>query len=270
MTPHVVILTPSRGQVSLGYRDTFAQVMTEAQRRDREGRPVKISVLDETTPGLVHHSRNILFGEVVRLVDVGAGFTHAFWWDSDIAFFPRDLFTLLERPEGMICRAYPMRGHNWDGVAALVRDMAPKWPSAQQLSQASLPWMTPLEYVDGQPVWSADKQLVRVHSCGFGWVLFGIDALIDFWRHWAGGAKLPWMRDVHTRSLANVFDLLPSDDQVIQGEDVSFCDRWRAQPAGGEIWAAPWARVSNGDRVGCFADYLAGQGLLPPSGGKAT
>lgn len=253
---HVVILTPSRGQVSLAYRDTFVGIALEAERRSREGDRTRISVLDETTPGLVDHSRNVLFGHVLEHAQDDAHISHAFWWDSDVAFAPHLLFDLLERPEPMICRPYPMRGTTWDGVAALIRDFGTGWPSADALARAGLVWLTPLHFVNGAPVWSEDAKLVRVRQCGFGWVLMRIEAMRSFWQGELGPGASPvsWMKDVHGRALAPVFDPLTNADGTRQGEDVSFCARWR--DSGRQIWAAPDGAIVNGDRRGTFADYL--------------
>ncbi len=248
---HVVILTASRGQVSLGYRDTFTAIAVEAHRRTREGDRIKVSVLDETTPGLVDHSRNVLFGHVLEHAAEDANITHAFWWDSDIAFAPHLLFDLLERPEPMICRPYPVRGITWDGIAGLVRDVAPTWPKADELARAGLIWTTPLHFEAGAPVWSDDRKLVRVHHCGFGWVLMRIAEMREFSSGWWLDGPL---RDVHGRAIVPVFDQKSNVDGTRQGEDVSFCDRWRA--SGRKIWAAPNGFIDNGGHRGAFAAHL--------------
>lgn len=253
---HVVILTPSRGQVSLAYRDTFVGIALEAERRTREGDRVRVSVLDETTPGLTDHSRNVLFGHVLEHAAEDARITHAFWWDSDVGFAPHLLFDLLERPEAMITRPYPMRGTTWDGVAGMIRDMAPEWPNAEQLARAGLVWTTPLHFEAGAPVWSEDKKLVRVRQCGFGWVLMRIPDMISF------ATSMPRWKDVHGRGLAPLFDLLTSEDGTRQGEDVSFCARWRED--GRTIWAATDGAILNGDRRGTFDEYLRASEFARP------
>ncbi len=251
---HLIILTPSLGRVSLGYRDTFARVMLECARRD-----VKLSVSDATDPGQLVHARNVL---LAAAVDSDA--THALWWDADIAFEPAAIFDLLERPEAMVCRPYPMRAVDWNAAADYMIDgvggPALEGPS-EGLRKAAQRWTTILEYENGKPIWSKDGVLVAVGHCGFGWVLHRVDALRQFVRTEADIIEKDW----RGRRVARGFDLFANENGVTVGEDIAFCQRWLEWRGdllvSRSIWAAPDRPVQNGDHGGRFADYLEAHGL---------
>jgi len=263
---HIVILTPSTGSVSLGYRDTFAAIACECYRRQREGEAIAVSVIDDVNAGFLPHARNVLFAAAV---DGPA--THAFWWDSDVAFAPRLLFDLLERPEPMICRPYPMRATSWDGVHdAAIDSLASSGgaivASADDLRKAGQRWTTAVHFEDGKPVWNEDKRLVRVDHCGFGWVLMKVAAMRAF-DEWL---EQPTERDWRDRRVVHAFDLRTADGaSITMAEDISFCARWvywrelRNVTPPGAIWAAVDGAVTNGDRAGRFADHLDAHGLGP-------
>jgi hypothetical protein len=247
---HLLVLTPSLGRVSIGYRDAFARLMLECHRRE-----IKLSVCDATDPGQLVHARNVL---LAAAVDSDAD--RVFWWDADVCFDVELLFELVDRPEAMICRPYPMRAVDWPALRNYVDDLAVRdhcVASAEALRKFAQRWTTMLIYVDGKPVWSVDKRLVKVSHCGFGWVLMGGKAL----RHFAADECRIAETDWRMRKVARAFDLGRTGELVTMGEDVSFCARWRRHCA--DIWAAPFGHVQNGDHGGSFADYLGAHGLLP-------
>lgn len=245
---HLLVLTPSLGRVSLGYRDTFAGVTLECQRRG-----IKLSIVDATDPGYLVHARNVLLAAAVN-----SSATHALWWDADISFSAASLFELLDRPEAMICRPYPMRAVDFALIRAHVIDGGAL--DDQHLRSSGERWTTSLAFGDdGKPVWSQDRRLVQVAHCGFGWVLHRVDVL----RQFSGGLESG--TDWGGRSTLSGFELASTFSGITMGEDVSFCHRWKRTPVIDDwpIWAAPFSRVQNGDHGGTYADYLAAHGLLP-------
>jgi hypothetical protein len=249
---HILVLTPSLARVSLGYRDTFAGVTLECARRE-----IKLSIADAIDPGLLPHARNVLLAQAV---DSDA--THAFWWDADVSFEPAALFDLLDRPEAMIVRPYPMRGTDFETLRDYLMDSCrgDGCPSVDELRDASLLWSSQIAYIDGRPQWSEDGKLIRVETCGFGWVLQKIGTLREFIR---GCFFQPGTTDWHGRRFLSAFSHQRNEHGILMGEDISFCASWRPFAP---IWAAPEARIQNGGRIGRFADYLANHGVDRPVG----
>lgn len=257
MTHSLLILTPSLDSVSLRYCRTFAALTLECARRD-----IRISVgPDATDPGQLVHARNVLYGAAIESNE-----THVLWWDADVSFPPSCLFDLLERPEAMIARPYPMRAIDWEAVGAHLQDwnartLVSKFgrhtlPRIDELKQAGRCWTAQVDFEQGKTVWSVDGKLVRITSCGFGWVLMRVDAMRDF----AETFCRTWPKDWRNRTTVNLFDL-EHVECIVHGEDTSFCWRWRQ--SGRPIWAAVDARIQNGDHAGTFGDYLESHDLLP-------
>jgi hypothetical protein len=256
---HILILTPSLSRVSVAWSDTYAQIVLECHRRG-----VKLSRVDATDPGLLPHARNVLLA-----VAVDSDATHALWWDADVSFAPADLFDLVERPEAMICRPYPMRGTDFESLHNFLADQPTalplRIPTVDELRNASMLWSVGIHYENGKPVWSEDGTLLRVGHTGFGFVLHKVDKLRSFVTEtglWDVRSECDW----HRRMSFPAFNHQPNEQSVLQGEDVSFCWRWNywARPRDRMMWAAPDAYVRNGGRVGRFADYLEMHGIERP------
>jgi hypothetical protein len=264
---HILILTPSLGRVSLGYRDTFARLMLECARRE-----IKLSINDVIDPGLLPHARNVL---LAAALDSDA--SHVFWWDADVAFDVLALLDLVDCPAEMICRPYPMRGHDFQAQRDWLLDEGNTdatmgaIPSMDELRNATILWSAMLDYVDGKPVWTSDRKLVRLRHCGFGWVLMKGEAVRQAF---SVSTKKDWHgRRYHTMSWhtppggdgrrllsATAFNHAENEQGMLMGEDVSFCASWRRLDR--MIWAAPDAVVTNGGRSGRFADYLEQHGFM--------
>jgi hypothetical protein len=255
---HLLILTPSLARVSIAWSDTYALLVLECSKRG-----IKVTRADATDPGLLPHARNVLLAEALK-----SEATHALWWDADVAFDVAGLFELLERPEPMICRPYPMRGTDFDALRDYLLDNLRQHsdgncPTVEELRNASMLWSVSIHYENGAPVWSDDGVLLRVDHTGFGWVLHKVGSLRRFVEHTleSDGAipksaihRIDW----HHRQFIPAFDHAPNDQDIWQGEDVSFCQLWRMSAP---IWAAPDRFIKNGGRVGKFSDYLEQHGI---------
>lgn len=258
---HILVLTPSLSKVSLDYRDTWGALLLACARRD-----IKLSVNDVVDPGLLPHARNVLLAAALK-----SDATHVLWWDADVAFDVAGLFDLLERPEAMIVRPYPMKGWDFDQLREKLTEQVtsydtsrhafgPPVPSVETLKLWASRWSAQVLYSDGKPNWSTDGQVIEVQpNCGFGFVLHKGDAL----RVFITRSDFPWLRneplkDWHNRPYVPAFDLTPNEQHSLVGEDVSFCRLWRHNR---QIWAAPDRLIRNGGRIGRFADHLRDVGI---------
>ena len=260
----LLVLTPSLGQVTLGYRDCFAKVAIECSIRG-----IGFEIADAIAPGMTHHGRNCLLGSAYSWPPPPYTRTpedFVFWWDSDIAFEPHALFDLLAQfpaDVSMVARTYPMRTRSVSGLVESLADATDderRLPTLEAIRASLTLWAGQVRYEDGRPVWHPGPvRLVELTHCGFGWVLFRADGLRDFCdsgildREQA--PEVDWAR----RRVIRGFDLGRNPDGTTEGEDVSFCRRWRA--TGGRIWCAPEATIANGEYSGRFSDYLKAHNL---------
>jgi hypothetical protein len=220
----LVVCTPSRGSVSLGYRDTFVLLKDLCEER-----AVGFGVFDDTTSGQLSHSRNLL---LYRIASELEDEDWALWMDSDVSFDPILVIDVLHREEPIVARAYPTK--------------AP--PDGQDF--ANMQQWSVYPALNGMKViWSEDKQLVEAQHTGFGCLLMRAFAAKEMQAQYglfgrAGTPSIP------------AFDLLEDGDGRAAGEDGSFCYRWRVE-MGGKIWIAPDGFIRNGDRGGNYLEELA-------------
>jgi hypothetical protein len=257
-TTRIHILTPSTGTVSHAWAETFGVLQRLADERG-----VAIDRTYATDRGHLVHARNTLFAAGADGLSPQTPASHVLWWDADVAFAPDLVFELLERPEEMIVRPYPLQGQDWAGVENHLRDGGSL--HAVDLEAAAIRWSVGLELSHGKLHWSEDHMLVEAAQSGFGWVLMRVEALRDFERH--GGFMDG--RDWRDHRFVRAFDLYHLRPGLLRdyqapgeanacGEDVAFCRRWRESAESGyrRIWCAPHGRVSNAGRSGDYADYL--------------
>jgi hypothetical protein len=264
----LLILTPSTGHVDLGYLDTMTRLERACQKRG----DIYTNTFHAPNQGMIVNARNMLFVQAIR-----SDATHAFWWDSDVAFDADLVLALLERPEEMIARTYPMKDTDWTGVEDLVAQLLAKArageafrpPTRDELARSGIRWAAkpffrvPVNQTELAPVYSEDGKLVEASYCGFGWVLMKIEAMRRFYEQLVDDV------DEHeaVRILAGggVFDLARLPSGVIAGEDISFCQRWRK--SGRKVWVAPDGMIANGQKQGVFAEWLRARGwaFQPPA-----
>lgn len=258
---HLLVLSPTRGTVSDRHADTLCRLAIECHERG-----IKLSRRTSSVPGLLPHSRNLLFAESLEL-----GATHVLWLDADVSFDARLVFDVLDRPEDMIARAYPQRDVRWDAVADAIRDGA---RTSSELERAAYSYGVDLIFHDGRPVWSSDGQLVEIDRVGFGWVLVRMEAMREFasWlrahvpevecHDWAGHRVIrAFDLRVGTAGAIPWLGVRGDTAPVMIGEDYSHQMLWRQ--SGRRIWCAPFDVVRNGTREGAFVEYLRDHGLIP-------
>lgn len=233
----LAICTPSRGQVSLGYLDTY-----DAMHRLCDERGVEFERFDDRTANEIHQARNLLLFRVSELGDDD----WALWLDNDVAFNPRHAIELLSRDEEIIVRAYPIKPYE---------DEPPAWSVHPILARKEL-------------VWSEDRRLCMASHSGFGCVLMRATAAKKVRDRYGVRGK-----GGRGRRFIPAFDLLDNEWDTRCGEDSSFCERW-CEEMGHALWLAPEGYVRNGNQGGVYLNELARAanipagsplyGLLPP------
>jgi len=223
----LVVVTPSRGSVSIGYRDLVRGLERLCEERD-----VEFDIIDELLAQEIHQARNLLLYKVSELEDED----WALWLDSDVSCKPRLFIDKMHRPEEIIARVYPIKPHNND---------PPGW--------AASPFMTQSRgRQQNQLVWNEDKTMLQASYVGFGAVMMRATAAKKCReRYGVQGRGAP--RGVGRGIPA--FDHRVNEWDIRCGEDVSFCHRWN-QEMGERIWIAPDGRIRNGTYSGIFLEQV--------------
>lgn len=159
--------------------------------------------------GFIHHARCVLIGEFLA-----SDATHLFWMDDDVSAQDGAIQKFLEAPVDFIAATYPVRD-----------DTNRRYP---------------IKFLDDkEPELDPVTGLMKVRNVPFGFACIKRDALerlcelhAEKWFRFEkviGYAlmDLPWM----------------SNHSGVQGEDYSFCDRWRE--AGMDVWLDPKIRVGH-------------------------
>jgi hypothetical protein len=237
----LVILTPSRGSLSLGHHAMRLRLALLLKERGHH-----LSVSEDTTPGLLHHSRNTLLATLASLAPTStpAAEVRGLWLDADVHFDPHAVVRAMDRPEEVITWAYPVRV-----------TFDPDYPPEDRQHEAAAFRRQPFRLwtcgvtldAHGLARRSLDRSLVELNHSGFGAVL--MKASCAAWMHNTCG---PHQRDWSGTALSHAFDHLPGPTR--SSEDVSFWRRYMA--AGGRIWCDPSPYVTNGTTGGRFADEI--------------
>ncbi len=222
----LAICTSSRNQVSIGHKLTFADLSLLTAERD-----VELIPMDDTTPGNLSQSRNLL---MYRIYNELADDDWAAWIDSDVAFNGRLLIDLLHREEEVIVRGYPRKPFKY-GDPPL--------------------WSVDLYRKNIGVVWNEERNLLRVNSAGFGWVLMKGSVAKKL-------AEKYGVRGLGSRGNKSipVFELRTDETGTECGEDIS-CFRCM-DDVGITSWCTPTGLIQNGELSGIYLEALKSSGVI--------
>lgn len=233
----LLLLRPGRGSVSIAH-----EAMTSALAQGLRDRGHVLERVNDTTPGLLHHSRAVLLSKLAGRDDRD---TRGLWLDTDIWMRLAPIYRAMRRREQVIVWNYPVR-IAWD----------PNYPPENKLAISARLRAQPFRVWTGFPKTgpdgfiqrSGDGALVELAQCGFGAVLMKPSCARAM--HEAYG---PAQRDPDGHLISGAFDHEPHPSPR-NSEDISFWRRWTR--GGGRIWCDPAPYVTNGESGGRFADEI--------------
>jgi hypothetical protein len=266
VTPSLLVLSPTRGTVSDGYCDAYADLGAACRHH---GIRLQRRVCD--VPGLLDHARNVLLGQAISPTEDSE---HVMWIDADnVVADPMAILGLMRRPElARDCIALAYRSRTPD-LPSIMRAIEDGRTSKTEIAAAEYIWNVRPEIEDGRLVRGRDRKLVRMNLVGFGLTMFRTNTLRDFARNLVE-REGPERRTVDWtgRRMLRAFDMMPyqacrhggghgcadrkpvGEIQIPGGEDIGFWQRWCAD--GREVWCAPGAWTANGHAGGRYADHL--------------
>jgi hypothetical protein len=181
--------------------------------------------------------RNLL----VNLFLQDASATHLLFVDSDMAFEASDVMKMLDYEHDVMAALCPRKVISWENVAAMARQH-PELPSSELPFVAGM--FATFNLLPGESRIPLDHPF-PIDSTGTGLMLIRRSVLmrmIDAYPE----LMLP-LDDDQARifpgrdRLSALFNELTTPDGKLLGEDLSFCQRWRA--IGGEIHGCAWFKI---------------------------
>jgi hypothetical protein len=168
-------------------------------------------------PGNVAYARGCLLYRIADTLDDG---DWVWWQDADVSIAPDDVLDLLRHDQDIVVRAYPLK----------------LGPNGEQ------GWSITPKFCDTGYVWHEEKQIIEIHSSGFGAVLMKPGV----------ARKMRFACDVIGLGPKRIpaFDFTVDDAGREMYEDASFFRRWAG--LGETAWCAPDAPVGNGGRAASF------------------
>lgn len=222
----LAICTPSKGQVSIQHKYTFADLMMLCAERD-----VELVPMDDTTPGNLPQSRNLLLYRIYEELDND---DWALWLDADVGCDGRLVVDILHREEDVIARGYPRRAAKY-GDPPL--------------------WSVDLTRKGVGPVWNEERNMIQANSFGFGWVLMKARVAKML-------AEKYGVRGLGGRGAKSIpaFSNMLDETGTECGEDVSCCLRLRE--SGITLWCNPTGQIRNGELGGTYYYALKESGVV--------
>jgi hypothetical protein len=211
-----------------------------------------------TPIGFAPHSGNS-FLQAARNVGVReflkGNATHMLMVDDDIGWDPKDLFKMLASDYDFIAGAVPLRQMNWESLNHAVGTLGLK----DGLDRFTTKYNVNI-FLDGKVTntvnISRDTGAMEVEFAGTAFLLVSRAALLKMISECK---DLRWYYDAQTNEKTyDLFDPIIDNKTVMNGEDVSFCRRWKS--IGGKIHTYPRFKFSHTGVVtlsGCFMDALA-------------
>lgn len=230
---NLLVLQPGRGTISIGQRTMLQKLGALLLKAGGH-----LSFSDDTTSGMLGHSRGILLHRLAR-----SGCHRGLWLDTDTTLDPARVLEMAARSEDVIMWNYPIR------VAFDIQYPPEHAKATADLlkMQAMRLWTGQPKMADGAPVYSDDGNLVEMTQAGFGACLMSPAAAR------LAVERYGTTRDWNGSPLALAFDP-PPQPYGRSSEDIAFWRRYTQ--AGGRFWCDPRPYVTNGQTGGCYADEI--------------
>lgn len=167
--------------------------------------------------------------------------THLLFVDSDIAFDAADVMRMLDFDHDIMAAIYSQKYINWDRVADAARKY-PDLPSRLLPSVAGV--YGTFHPLPGGGHVSLDEPF-QIASAGMGLMLIRrdvfiqmIDAYPELMVRLSSGEANFFQSNP---CMPGIFNEMVSPDGFFLGEDLSFCERWRA--IGGKVHGCGWFKI---------------------------
>ena len=255
--PSLFITTPTIGGLKANYFISAVKMMNEFNSRKQH-----LSFMPHEGNSLIQAARNVCIREFMK-----HGASHALLADDDIGWEPEYAIRAMESGYDFCAGAVPLRRTNWEAVNHVVKNCGIK----DNLERFGVRYNVNI-LKSGQAM--AEQNSVEIKTsdnsmavafAGTAWLVVSraaIQKMIDN----ADKIGLKWYYDVQGNNdkTWDFFDPIIDENHELNGEDVSFCKRWKM--LGGEIRCWPDMTFSHHGPItlsGNFMSALVMQKDLP-------
>ncbi|MGV2293391.1 hypothetical protein AAHK20_32115 [Trinickia sp. YCB016] len=185
----------------------------------------------------IARARNILFNRFLQ----DAAATHLLFVDSDMAFEAADVIRMLEYDYDLMAALYPKKVISWENVASAAREHPALALDSLPLVAGTfgtfnlLPDERQIPIDQPFPIASAGTGLMLIRRRVFTQMA---DAYPELMLR-IGEGEAPYFPGADR--LPALFNEMTAPDGRFLGEDISFCERWRA--IGGQVHGCAWFKI---------------------------
>jgi hypothetical protein len=200
--------------------------------RELSARGHVVSHTSITNESLITRARNTLANEFMK-----SDFDGLLFIDADHGFSAEDVANMIESDKDLIGAPYPMKAINWENVrrAALA--------GKENLELYS--GLFAINFLDEEQTFKSNEPF-KVKDVGTGMMFIRrnvfekMKEVCDTYKFNTIGDSVPFGEEIveYFKTM-----ITPEPEKVLLSEDYAFCHVWRE--LGGDVWAAPWVRISH-------------------------
>jgi hypothetical protein len=197
-----------------------------------------------TNESLITRARNTLANEFMK-----SDYDALLFIDADHGFIASDIVKMIESGKDLIGAPYPMKAIDWNNVR--------KAALAGKENLEAYSGLFAINFLDEAQTFRGDEPF-KVKDVGTGMMFIHrtvfeqLEKVCKKYKYNTVGDVVPFGEEI-----VEYFTTLitPEPESVLLSEDYAFCRMWRE--IGGDVWAAPWVRISHAGEYNFSGRLLA-------------
>ena len=197
-----------------------------------------------TNESLITRARNTLANEFMK-----TDFDALLFIDADHGFVASDIVKMVESGKDLIGAPYPMKAIDWNNVR--------KAALAGKENLEAYSGLFAINFLEEEQTFRGDEPF-KVKDTGTGMMFIRrnvfekLKEVCDTYKFNTIGDTVPFGQEIveYFKTM-----ITPEPESVLLSEDYAFCRMWRE--LGGDVWAAPWVRISHAGEYNFSGRLLA-------------
>lgn len=245
--PSLFVTTPTIGGLKANYFISAVKLMNEFNKRQQH-----LSFMPHEGNSLIQAARNVCIREFMK-----HGASHCLLVDDDIGFEPESVMKMIESGYDFCAGAVPLRRLNFEAINHVVKNCGVR----DNLERFGVRYNVNIQESGSKPGEidiRTDDGSMKVSFAGTAFLVVTRKAIQKMIDECHG---LNWYYDVQGNNdkTWDLFQPLIDDKHELNGEDVSFCKRWKS--IGGEIRCWPDMKFSHHGPITLEGNFMTA--LIP-------